>query len=302
MPPTSNQAPARRRDGRVRVVSTGFRPTSLRQALAIRMENLLWRSRAEAWDEEGSAQLGPVVRAVLDACEAGPDTVAVDLGCGSGQVALPLGRSCAHVIAVDLSAPAVELLKERAARLRLTNVHSLVQPIESFEVAPESVDLVVSNYALHHLRDADKAQFVRLAFEWLRPGGRLVIGDMMIGRGASREDRAIIRAKVQAFARRGPAGWWRILKNAWRLIFRLQEKPLALARWVALVRQAGFEEINAQRVVAEACVLSARRPDRGQHLLGPSASSGSASVGQVLTAGCPRPSNSTATSSCSMVG
>ncbi len=266
------------------------------------MENLLWRRRAETWDEEGSAQLAPVVQVVLDACEVRPEMVAVDLGCGSGQVTLPLARGCSHVIAVDLSAAAIELLKERAAEQRVTNVHALTQPIESFEVAPQSVDLVVSNYALHHLRDADKKELVELAFEWLRPGGRLVIGDIMIGRGASQDDRQIIRAKVQTFATQGPAGWWRILKNAWRFLFRLQEKPLPVATWVTLARRAGFQEIKARRVVAEACLLTARRPARAHPRTAPLASSSSASVGQVSTARSARSSRLTGTSACSTIG
>lgn len=36
------------------------------------------------------------------------------------------------------------------------------------------------------------------SFTWLRPGGRLVIGDMMFGRGADAADREIIRAKIRS--------------------------------------------------------------------------------------------------------
>ena len=231
------------------------------QALAIRMEGLLWRRRAESWDQEGSLQLAPVVAAVLERSKARDGMIAVDLGCGSGQVTLPLARECLHVLAVDLSEAAIELLKTRAEEQGVGNIHALTQPIETFELAPKSVDLVVSNYALHHLRDRDKADLVRRSFEWLRPGGHIVIGDMMFGRGVSREDREVIAGKVRAFARSGPAGWWRIVKNAWRFTFRLQEKPLSATAWEALVREAGFADVRVDRVRAEACVISAHRPD-----------------------------------------
>jgi SAM-dependent methyltransferase len=227
------------------------------------MEGLLWRRRAQHWDQEGSAKLTPVVAAVLDACDAGDGIVAINLGCGSGQVTLPLARQCMYVLAVDLSAEAVELLKTHAERQGTVNIHALTQPIETFELAPGSVDLVVSNYALHHLRDRDKGDLLRRSFEWLRPGGRLVIGDMMLGRGSNREDRAVIADKVRAFSKRGPGGWWRILKNAWRFAFRLQEKPLSTAAWDGLVREVGFREVRIRRVRAEACVLSARKPEGG---------------------------------------
>lgn len=275
---------APRSNGHIKVVSTGSRPTSLRQALAIRREKLLWGGRAENWDQEGSSQLGPVVQAVIDSCDAHPGVVAVDLGCGSGQVTLPLARRCSHVLAVDLSTRAIEILKKRASAQGLFNIHALTQPIESFDVAPESVDLVVSNYALHHLRDQDKAQVVSFSYEWLRPGGRVVIGDIMMGRGTSPEDREIIREKVRSFARRGPTGWWRIVKNAWRFAFRLQEKPLPAAEWEAMLHEAGFDRVVVRRVVAEASVVRAVKPPTTQEPTGRLASSSSASVGQVSTA------------------
>lgn len=247
-------------DGSIQIVSAASRPPSLRQAVAIRMSSFLWRRRAKEWDQEGSQPLTPVVDAVLEASRAGRGTVAVDLGCGSGQVTLPLARRCAHVLAVDLSAAAVELLKEQADEGGIANVHALPHPIETFDLGPRSVDLVVSNYAFHHLRDRDKAAIVRQSFDWLRPKGRLVIGDMMLGRGADNEDRAILADKVRVLARRGPAGWWRIVKNAWRFLLRMQEKPLPPAAWEAIVREAGFDRIRTRRVLAEACVLTAVKP------------------------------------------
>ncbi len=246
--------------GHIKVVSTASRPTSFRQGLAIRTEKLLWGGRAQSWEEEGSAQLAPVVEAVLASCDARPGMVVVDLGCGSGQVALPLARRGSFVLAVDLSANAIELLKKHAAEQGLANVHALLQPIEGLDLGPQSMDLVVSNYALHHLRDGDKAEVVRMSYEWLRPGGQLVIGDMMMGRGTSPEDRAVILTKIRAFARRGPAGWWRIVKNGWRFALRLQEKPLPAKTWEVIARTAGFEQVSAVRVVAEAWVLSAKKP------------------------------------------
>src|SRR5207244_2896459 len=67
-------------------------------------------------------------------------------------------------------------------------------------------DLVVSNYALHHLTDDDKVALVARASRWLRPGGRLVVADMMFGRGASERDRAIIRHKPGGLGRPATGG------------------------------------------------------------------------------------------------
>lgn len=240
------------------LLTTSEKP-SLRQTLAIRVASKLWRSRATTWDEAGSARLSGVVDAVLASCAPAAGRVAVDLGCGSGQVSLPLARAGASVLAVDVSSAALRLLEEHAQAEGAQHVQALEHPIETLDLRPASVDLVVSNYALHHLRDADKRAVIERAFGWLRPGGRLVVGDMMFGRGGDKRDRAIIRSKLGALALRGPGGWWRILKNAWRFSVRFQEKPLNIGAWQKIAEQAGFAEVTIRPVVAEACVLSARK-------------------------------------------
>jgi SAM-dependent methyltransferase len=153
-----------------------------------------------------------------------------------------------------------EELRRRAAGAGADTVEVLVHPIESLALPPASVDLVVSHYALHHLRDADKQLVVAAARLWLRPGGRLVVGDLMLGRGASPEDRAVIAAKVRQLLRRGPAGAWRVLKNAGRFTLRLQERPLPPETWARLLRDTGFQAVGTRRVVQEAGLVWGTRP------------------------------------------
>lgn len=230
------------------------------QALAVTRERLLWNQRADSWDSDGSAGLTKVVETVLSTCALSSETVAIDLGCGSGQVTIPLAQSCASVLGVDVSAPLLARLEEKALAAGVRNIQTITHPIEALDLPADSLDLVVTNYALHHLRDVDKAELMRRSYRWLRPGGQLVIGDMMFGRGGNAEDRAIIASKVQGMLRHGPAGWWRIAKNVWRFSLRLGEKPLPVTRWEALVKQAGFENVAVTHVVAEAHVLSAVKP------------------------------------------
>ncbi len=233
------------------------------QALSATRERRLWDSRAESWDVAGSSGLSRVVEAVVQACAASDSPVALDLGCGSGQVTLPLAPDCSHVIAVDVSAPSLERLDAKARERGIENIQTVASPIEALELPAGSIDLVVTNYALHHLRDADKELVLSSCMAWLRPGGRLVIGDMMFGRGASAEDRAIIASKVRAFVSRGPAGWWRLAKNAVRFSLRMREKPMTAERWEAMVRAAGYADVSVTRILSEACVLTASKPLAG---------------------------------------
>lgn len=225
------------------------------------LQRRVWDKRVDSWDHEGVPGLDKVVAAIVSATEAAPGMSAVDLGCGSGQVSIPLAERGVQVTAVDVSPQMVQRLQERVAGGEAEQVMTgVVCAIEDFSRPPASVDLVVSNYALHHLRDRDKQAVVRAAVDWLRPGGKLVVGDMMFGRGATARDRAIIGSKVVALARRGPGGWWRVAKNAVRYLLRVQERPCSMETWVRYFEEAGLTSVTATSVIAEAAVVAGVRP------------------------------------------
>jgi len=97
---------------------------------------------------------------------------------------------------------------------------------------------------------------------WLSPGGQLIVADMMFGRGASSRDREIIRSKVAALAGNGPGGWWRIAKNAVRYLARVQERPVSMDTCTAILVRSGFIDVTARTIVAEAGLVTGRRPER----------------------------------------
>jgi ubiquinone/menaquinone biosynthesis C-methylase UbiE len=157
-----------------------------------------------------------------------------------------------------------ESLAERAAEAGLGNVATEVADLKELQLRPASADLLVTNYALHHLVDADKRALVARAVTWLRPGGRFVIADMMFGRGGSQRDREILHQKVIALAAKGPGGWWRIAKNLGRYGLGVgQEHPATPEFWQAAMRDAGFTEVRFEPVVAEAGIVRGLRPPVG---------------------------------------
>lgn len=191
---------------------------------------------------------------------AGPGDACVDLGAGTGFVALALAPVADSVLAVDISSAMTDSLAARAAREGMDNVRTQVSDLRALRLPPASVDLIVSSYALHHLRDGDKRALAAEAARWLRPGGRMVIADMMFGRGTSQRDRKILRDKAKAFARRGPGGWWRIAKNLARYGLGVgHEHPAAPEFWQAALRDAGLSDVRFEPVVAEAGIVSGVR-------------------------------------------
>jgi ubiquinone/menaquinone biosynthesis C-methylase UbiE len=233
---------------------------SLATRRAMRHQQRVWSQRAHNWDRHGSAGLGTVTAAVIEAAAVREGDQVLDLGCGQGQIGVPLAARHADVLAIDVSTEMISQLKRRALRDGIDNLAAVALPIEELQLPAQSIDLVVSSYALHHLRDMDKARLVADAYGWLRPGGRFVLADMMFGRGAERRDRQILRQKVVVLARLGPGGWWRIAKNAARYLLRLHEMPVPMSAWVAMMERAGFTDIKATPVVAEACLVTGTRP------------------------------------------
>ncbi len=227
---------------------------------AARRQRRVWSARVDSWSGHGSLGLERVTRAVVEASDVRPGDDVLDLGCGTGQISLPLAVRGARVVAVDVSPEMTRRLREEASRRGVCGVDVVTLPIEALDLPRQSADLVVTSYALHHLRDGDKARVVARAFEWLRPGGRLVVADMMFGRGASRQDRAVLRSKVRALASKGPGGWWRIVKNGFRFALRIHERPISLQAWHELLARAGFHVESSRTLVSEAGLVVGRRP------------------------------------------
>ncbi|MDC7122258.1 methyltransferase domain-containing protein [Cellulomonas fimi] len=166
-----------------------------------------------------------------------PGDRVLDLGCGTGNVALLVARTVAGTVVTgldpDLPALRRATRKARRARVPLTFVRGYGQRIP---LADASVDRVVSSLALHHVPDADRAATAAEIARVLRPGGTVTILDF--GGGAHRGHSAV-RAHLPRF---GPAVADRVRANLDDGIARmLAGAGLVDAREVAHGRLAGAE-------------------------------------------------------------
>lgn len=225
----------------------------------------MWDKRVEKWHSHVTSAAGfeKVLDHLLRLAAPQEADECVDLGAGTGFVTTALAPLVSSVLAVDISAAMAATLLRRATDAGLANVSAEVADLARLSLPPGCADLVVSNYALHHLTNPEKRDLVARAAHWLRPGGRLVIADMMFGRGVSQRDRRILQQKVAALAAKGPGGWWRIAKNLSRYGLGVgQEHPATPEFWLTVLREAGFTEVVFQPVMAEAGIVCGVRPPR----------------------------------------
>lgn len=101
-----------------------------------------------------------------------------DLGCGEGALALLLARFAEKVVAFDQSEKMLKLVSEKAAEGNLADRLELrVGILEELDLSGEAFDAVFLSQALHHT--SNPQDVVRQAAEGLKPGGQLVILDLV---------------------------------------------------------------------------------------------------------------------------
>lgn len=110
----------------------------------------------------------------------GEASTLVDLGCGTGALALAAAPLCRRVVAVDVSPAMIDALRGRIERQGIQNVEVIADGFLTYEHRGDPPDIVYSRNALHHLPDLWKALALERVAKTLRPGGILLLHDIVL--------------------------------------------------------------------------------------------------------------------------
>ena len=156
-----------------------------------------------------------------------PGETVLDLGSGAGFDAFIAARAVGEsgrVIGVDMTPAMLTKARENARSGGYGNVEFRLGEIEHLPVADGSVDVVISNCVIN--LSPEKGQVFHEAFRVLKPGGRLLISDMVMVGELPERVRQSVAAYVGCIA-----------------------GAVSRERYLELVRRAGFAGVE---VVEEA--------------------------------------------------
>ena len=160
----------------------------------------------------------------------------VDLGCGTGGMALAAAPRCRRVVAADVSPAMLAVARSRAAEAGLANVECVRGGFLTYAHEGALADAVYSRNALHHLPDFWKGIALRRVAAMLRPGGVLRLHDLVYSFDPAEAEPAIA-AWLERAAARPDVGW-----TAEELATHVREEHSTYA-WLLepLLERAGFE-------------------------------------------------------------
>jgi arsenite methyltransferase len=170
-----------------------------------------------------------------------PGETVLDLGSGAGIDAFLAAREVGpsgRVIGVDMTASMIARARENAAKGGYANVEFRLGEIENLPVADATVDVIISNCVIN--LSPDKRRVFAEALRALRPGGRLVISDLVLTKTLPEKVRQSIEAYVGCVA--GAS-----LKDEY-----LQLVVDAGFRDVEIVEERGYGQSGLPAVVVEA--------------------------------------------------
>ena len=125
------------------------------------------------------ARYNEVLDRVVQVAEISPGKRALDIGTGTGNLALRCLALGAEVVGLDPSERMLAEAREKASGYPDAAFHQVQEPFLSIPYPDKSFDVVMSTYAYHHIPHRLKPDSVREMIRVLKPGGIWALGDLV---------------------------------------------------------------------------------------------------------------------------
>ncbi len=164
----------------------------------------------------------------------------LDLGAGNGNLTSRLIKwfPNAQYTIVDASE---EMLTEAQQRFSLT-IKTEKGMMQDINFPKQSIDLVASSFALHHLPDLEKRMMFEQMANWLRPGGYFIYSDLMIDR-SSKNHEGLLDDWKSFVLQKGTIEDWKWLMDH----YTQYDHPACERDQVKWLLDAGFHDVQTVR-------------------------------------------------------
>jgi SAM-dependent methyltransferase len=172
-----------------------------KNAEALAWQISVWDRMVPVYIREIDKRFVPIVERVVERADLKPGQHALDLGTGTGSVALRAAQAVApngRITALDISPDMLALARRRAASAQ-ANITFVEGRAEAIPAESESIDAVLASLSLMYVIDREAA--AREIARVLRPGGRLVGA---VWAGPEQADIVLLQQTAGSFAPEPP--------------------------------------------------------------------------------------------------
>ncbi|MEI6208964.1 MAG: class I SAM-dependent methyltransferase [Desulfuromonadales bacterium] len=133
---------------------------------------------AAAWDEEPRRVklAGEIAAGIAANVPLSAEWDALDFGCGTGLVTLPLSQHLGSMVGLDSSDGMLDRLRNKIQALGCKNVHTTLCNLEKGELPPGRFHLITSAMTLHHIPEI--VPVLQSLRSLLHPGGWIALADL----------------------------------------------------------------------------------------------------------------------------
>jgi len=175
---------------------------------------------------------------VLSLLDLSPESRLLEIGTGTGELAIAAAKQCAKVYAADISLVMLDYARNKAESRGVNNIVFTNAGFLTIEHSGEPFDAIVSQLALHHLPDFWKAVALRRMWHLLKDGGRLFLRDVVFSFQAD-EAEPILNRWIDGAVKIGGDGVGQDIASH-------IEKEFSTLDWImeGLLRTAGFSIVS----------------------------------------------------------